>query len=150
MQQYRIIKTGEVVRLDEMAPHFPDTAYGWNRPLSDALAAFLGVEAVEPAPPAPPTPEQIAAQLQADVLTQVQQLLDDTARGRGYDSILSACSYIASTVPRFAAEAQACVNFRDACWNTCYAIMGAVQAGERPLPTVQEVLGELPAIGWPV
>lgn len=81
--------------------------------------------------------------------TAIQQRLDDFVRQRGYDSILSACTYATSVVPRFKAEAQYCVEARDATWAACYAIMGEVQAGQRAMPTLDEVMIQLPELMWP-
>jgi hypothetical protein len=90
-----------------------------------------------------------AQEVQAASVLAVQRRLDDFARTRGYDSILSACSYAASTVASFKAEGAYCVGARDTHWQKCYQIMAAVQAGTRPVPTVQQVLAEMPALAWP-
>lgn len=85
-----------------------------------------------------------------DYTDAVQKQLDDEARARNYDSILSACSYATSTNPRFSAEGQACVAWRDAVWAECYTILGLVQAGQRTPPTIPELLAALPVMTWPV
>lgn len=95
--------------------------------------------------PPPPTAEQIVAQYTA----AVQKRLDDFARTRNYDNILSACTYATSTVPKFAAEGQYCVEARDATWVKCYEVLAAVEAGSRPMPTLEELLTELPVLTWP-
>lgn len=79
----------------------------------------------------------------------IQARLDDFARTRGYGSILAACSYATSTVPRFLLEGQYCVGLRDQTWVQCYAILDAVQAGEREIPSLDELLAELPVPQWP-
>lgn len=91
-----------------------------------------------------PAEEVIAA-----VTHAVQRRLDDFARTRMYDGILSAASYATSTLPNFAAEGQYAVEARDASWTTCYQIMGEVQQGLRDMPTVEQVLSELPTLEWP-
>lgn len=91
------------------------------------------------------TPEQI----KMEIVDAVQQRLDAFAQTRNYDGILSACTYASSTVPKFAAEGQYAVNARDATWATCYQIMSAVMEGKRPMPTVEQVLSELPLLSWP-
>jgi hypothetical protein len=100
-----------------------------------------------PAPPAPapPTTDEIIAQL----TLVVQGYLDAGAQARNYDSVLSATTYAASMNPRFAAEGQATVAWRDAVWVACYAIMQAVLAGQRPVPTPAALISELPVIEWP-
>lgn len=66
------------------------------------------------------------------------------------DNILSACTYATSTVPQFLAEGQYCVQARDATWSAAYAILDAVQAGERPMPgSIADIEDELPALAWP-
>ena len=95
--------------------------------------------------PPPPTPEQIIAQYTA----AVQKHLDDFARTRGYDGIMSAATYATSTVPKFKAEGQYCVEARDATWAKCYEVLAAVEAGSRPMPTLDELLAELPVLTWP-
>lgn len=95
--------------------------------------------------PPPPTPEQIIAGFTA----AVQQRLDDFAMTRGYDGILSAATYATSTVPTFATEGQYAVQVRDATWAKCYEILAEVEAGTRPVPTLEELTAELPVMTWP-
>lgn len=92
-----------------------------------------------------PSQEGIVAAL----TTAVQKHLDDTAKTRNYDSILSLCSYAASAHPKFGPEGQAGVAWRDSVWATCYAIMADVQAGTRAVPTEADLLAALPAMAWP-
>jgi len=99
------------------------------------------------------TAEEVAAQqlaLQDSIVEQTQQRLDDFARTRNYDGILSACTYATSTVPKFASEGQYCVEARDATWAALYQILADVQAGTRPAPTgFSDIDGDLPALAWP-
>lgn len=95
--------------------------------------------------PPPPTAEQIMAQYTG----AVQQHLDTFARTRNYDGIMSAATYATSTVPKFAAEGQYAVEARDATWAKCYEILAAVETGSRPMPTLDELLAELPVLTWP-
>ena len=94
-----------------------------------------------PVPPSPPLSEHIAA---------VQMYLDNKAKERGYDGILSACTYATSSVPKFAAEGQACTVWRDTVWNSCYQILDEVKAGQRPVPSVEELISLLPTMLWPL
>ncbi len=86
--------------------------------------------------------------LQAELTDAVQDYMDKTAKTRNYDNIFTACSYANSTDPKFKAEGEACVAWRDAVWNTCYSILAEVQAGQRHIPTVDELLAELPQLEW--
>ena len=96
-----------------------------------------------------PAPQPGAAEIVAAVQQAVQQRLDDFARTRAYDGILSACTYATSKIEKFATEGQYAVQARDATWATCYAIMADVQQGQRPMPTVEQVRAELPVLERP-
>ena len=95
--------------------------------------------------PPPPTPEEEQRQFTA----AIQQRLDTFAHTKNYDGILSAATYATSTVPQFRAEGQYAVEARDATWAKGYEILGAVLAGERPMPTLDEVMASLPPLEWP-
>ena len=84
-----------------------------------------------------------------DDTNAIQALLDSFAKTRNYDGILSACTYATSNNPKFRAEGQYCVEARDQTWAMGYQIMDEVLSGGRPLPTVEEVLSELPEFKWP-
>lgn len=93
--------------------------------------------------------KEIYAETLVELTTSVQSYLDDIARTRNYDGILSLCSYAASVHPTFGAEGLAGVAWRDAVWAACYAILADVQAGQRAVPTEAELLAELPVMVWP-
>jgi hypothetical protein len=91
-----------------------------------------------------------AERLQENVTTSTQQRLDDFAKTRNYDGILSACTYATSTVLKFKTEGQYCVEARDATWAKLYEILAEVQSGQRPVPNgYADIKGELPALEWP-
>lgn len=100
------------------------------------------------------TPDELAADaqaLQTSIVAATQERLDAFARTRNYDGILSACTYASSTVPKFAAEGQYCVNARDNTWATLYTLMADVQAGNWAMPTsFDDVEPLLPTLEWPV
>ena len=62
---------------------------------------------------------------------------------------MSAATYATSTVPKFKAEGKYAVEARDATWAKCYEVLAAVEAGSRPMPTLDELLAELPVLTWP-
>lgn len=78
----------------------------------------------------------------------VQSHLDTIAREKNYDGILSACTYVTSSVPQFAAEGAACVVWRDDCWAKCYEVMAEVKAGTRAIPTADELVALMPVAPW--
>ena len=90
------------------------------------------------------TEQELIEQTKQMALTAVQNMLDNAAKAKGYDSILSACSYAAYPNP-FQAEGQEFVAWRGAVWAKCYEILAEVEAGTRPVPTVSELLAELAA-----
>lgn len=84
-----------------------------------------------------------------DFRAAIQRHVDATARARSYDSGASCASYLGSTVTTWANEAAAFVAWRDAVWVHAYLELDKVTAGQRPQPTIAELLAELPAIAWP-
>lgn len=105
----------------------------------------------------PMTPEEIA-DLDAmpdpsptiiDYENAIQSLVDRTARERQFRDGVTLASYIGSTKPKWAAEAQAFVAWRDNVWFYAYGQLAKVQAGERPQPTVEQFLDEIAPIAWP-
>jgi hypothetical protein len=84
-----------------------------------------------------------------DYESAIQNLVDSTARERQFRDGVTLASYTASTKPKWAAEAQAFVAWRDAVWMYAYEELDKVTSGTRPQPTVSEILDELPKIVWP-
>jgi collagenase-like PrtC family protease len=99
------------------------------------------------------TPEmKQAAALAAAVETYrkaIQSLIDGKAQEKQYDDGNSLASYVNSTVPEWAAEAQTFVAWRDHVWAYALAELAKVQKAEREQPSVDEFLAELPAFQWP-
>ena len=97
--------------------------------------------------------EELARQLfntqQLRLTAVIQRRLDEIAAERGYDSILSLCSYATSSVPRFRAEGQAGVDLRDQCWMIGYQVLADVAQGLRDFPSDEEALAMMPAMEWP-
>lgn len=78
----------------------------------------------------------------------VQRHLDRKAQDKGYDNIVSACSYAGAPNP-FQAESQAFLDWRSAVWQHCYQVLADVAAGVRAEPTEAQLLAELPALVLP-
>ena len=96
-----------------------------------------------------PSPEDLARQMSVPYADAVQSLLDAEAQQRGYDGVLSTVSYSGYSHPKFGAEGSAAKSWRTACWAQCYAILAAVESGARPMPTVVELLSEMPVFVLP-
>lgn len=95
------------------------------------------------------TPPIDLASLQKEIINRTQSRLDDFAKSRGYDSVLSACTYVASQVPRFASDANVAVRLRDATWAKLYEILGEVESNKRPIPSgFGDIEADLPPLVW--
>ncbi|MBP2614743.1 hypothetical protein [Agrobacterium pusense] len=84
-----------------------------------------------------------------DFENAIQNLVDSTARDRQFRDGVTLASYIGSTKPKWAAEAQAFVAWRDNVWFYAYGELAKVQAGQRQQPTVEQFLAEIAPIAWP-
>lgn len=93
--------------------------------------------------PAPVTPEKW-------LCSETQRRLDAFARERGYDNLLSLCSYVDSSETTFAAEGALGIQIRDETWRALYRIIDEAKAGTRPWPeSYDDLSAELPALLWP-
>lgn len=96
-----------------------------------------------------PSPDALREVMITEFETAVQNLLDSTARARGYDHIISLCSYAGDPNPRWDAEGQAGRVWRSAVWQSCAETLSAVLSGTREAPTKDELIESLPKIVWP-
>lgn len=97
-------------------------------------------------------PDVVAFQsvlLMAEFEAAIQEHIDTAARARRYRDGFALAGYVASTVPQYAAEAAAFVAWRDAVWLYAYGELDKAQNGQRPIPTVEDFISELPAMVWP-
>ena len=90
------------------------------------------------------TPEEIAERIQKQLTDAVQHVLDAKARELLYDNCLSVCSYVETGVAKFDAEGRAFRAWRSAVWAKGYEILAQVQAGQRAIPTEEQLIAELP------
>ena len=89
--------------------------------------------------------------LWAAFIVATQRHLDTFALTRGYDNILSACTYATSLIPKFAAEGLCAATLRDSTWAALYSLLAEVEAGTKPMPTsFADVQTTLPELVWPV
>lgn len=126
-------KNGVTKTLRELRAMHPQISFTANTPYELGWADYVAP------PPPPPTPEQIQQRL----TFAVQMHLDTEARQRGYDNIVSACSYAGAPNP-FQVEGIAFLNWRSAVWAYCYQVLADVQAQTRTIPTEAELIAELP------
>jgi hypothetical protein len=89
-------------------------------------------------------------ELQQTAAHAIQAKLDSFAQTRGYDNVMSACSYATSNVAKFKAEGQYCVEMRDATWVALYQIVNDVDNGILEMPAnFEEINAYLPILQWP-
>lgn len=133
---------------------YPPEAALWcneNNAYINEIEAIDGVRRFQIVAIPAPSPEEIEASIQKRLTDAVQYALDSFAQTRGYDGIMSACSYANSTDAQFKIEADYCITLRDETWRMGYAIVADVKAGLRPIPTIEELIDELPvgSAKWP-
>ena len=89
-------------------------------------------------------------EIQNEIVNKVQERLDNFARTKNYDDILSACTYATSSIVKFKVEGQYCVDSRDKTWGALYQILAEVQNGTRPIPeSYEDIEKDLPVLDWP-
>lgn len=157
----------EIIDFDPNGRFHPDVAVQFVE-VPDSTkkdAKLVDGQWINPTPQPFPTLEQIVqdqaqqqaaaeqaalVQLKADIVQSTHQRLDDFAKTRNYDSILSLCTYATSTVAKFKAEGQYGVEARDATWAKLLEILDEVDAGNRPAPSgYADIEGDLPVLQWP-
>ena len=147
MARIAIIENGLVANTIEAEPElmadlFPTVEWSY----ADSAGIGWGWNGTEFSPP--PLPAQSPEEIQALLVNAVQAHLDAVARTRNYDGILSLASYATSTIPKFLAEGQAGVLWRDEVWAYCYGVLAQVSSGARAIPTADELVAELPPMNW--
>ena len=96
-------------------------------------------------PPPPTQQDQINANTAA-----IQAELDRQARLKGYDNILSACTYAAQPQgAAFQAEGAAFLAWRADVWQQAYATLAQVKAGTASMPTPSQAVAAMPALVLP-
>lgn len=96
------------------------------------------------------TPPPLTLEERKEAFTRaIDAYMNAFASERGYDSMASAASYAGDDDPAFAAEGAYAKRMRSLIYRASYAILDDVLAGKRPMPTIEEVLAELPALEWP-
>lgn len=98
------------------------------------------------------TPDEQMAYLrqQRAILKQfLDRYMDSQVAPKDYDSILTACTWINSSVPEWKADALAANEFRQLCFLKAYQIEADVLAGKRPVPTETQFQMEMPILWNP-
>ena len=74
------------------------------------------------------------------------QTQEQIVKELNYDSIFTAITYENDTNVKFAKEAEAFKAWRSQVWTICYAVLDDVLAGNRTMPTKEELIAELPEL----
>ena len=93
--------------------------------------------------------EALQLAIQGQIVAAIDEYMNNFAREREYDSMASAASYERDEDPQFALEGAYCKKMRSRIYSMSRNIRKAVLAGERPMPTLDEVMAELPPLEWP-
>lgn len=94
-----------------------------------------------------PTPAPTEAELVAGYEAEVEKFLQAGAASMGFDSIITAVSYAEEpAVPLFQQQGQALRAWRSLTWAKCREVLASVKAGDRPAPTYEQLLAELPEL----
>lgn len=143
-QQVTAMRDAGVLPFPPDAPH---VVLANDHPAAGLPPAQLVVDfaTASVAPRAAPPPQLT----ESDYAEAIQAHIDATAHARGYGNGALLASYVASTVPAWAAEAQTFIKWRDAVWLAAYGLLGAVKAGEAAAPDLPVLIGNLPPIDWP-
>jgi hypothetical protein len=98
-----------------------------------------------------PAEVEVTPALEIAILAgRVQAVLDGRAKEFGYDNIFTAVTYADEPiVPKFQDEGKAFRKWRSLVWAACYALLGEVQQGLRPVPTESELFAVLPELQVP-
>lgn len=104
-------------------------------------------------PPIETSNKQLTAEVQNErikkrLLRVVDRYLDKTVQERGYDNIAKCVTYEGDIDPIFNAEGTAAKQWRSKVYRHLYNVLAQVEAGEREIPTAQELIEELPKIEW--
>lgn len=78
----------------------------------------------------------------------IQDFIDNKAQEKDYGNGIHCASYINSTNLQWKQEAQAFVAWRDEVWLYAYSELALIQAGDKPVPTIEQFLEGLPELNW--
>jgi hypothetical protein len=88
--------------------------------------------------------------IQKKLTDSVQLHMDSVAQSKGYDNIFSAATYAEEpSIPKFQAEGIAFRKWRSEVWDFCYAYLDDVTNGIKEVPTVEQLISELPSLVLP-
>lgn len=98
----------------------------------------------------PLSQQELIDSKKAEIDVVVQELLDKTAKSKGFTNGAYCAGYAGDPDPEFNAHGTAFKAWRSQVWRTCYNIIDQVKSGELSLDeiTAEYVLSRLPKIEW--
>lgn len=84
----------------------------------------------------------------ASYTAKLEQFYDDKAKERRYANRYT-CALRAGYAGPFHAEGVAFASWMDTCNAHAYQIMAEVLAGQRQMPSIEELIADLPTLTWP-
>jgi hypothetical protein len=96
-----------------------------------------------------PKPELADSATEQDLVDFAKNYLDNFARTRNYDNIMSLISYAQSMNPQFQAEAEYGVVARDLVWAKVIETINSSVENQKPLPSLAVFQAEMPQLVWP-
>lgn len=82
-------------------------------------------------------------------LIPVQNAIDSTAQSKTYANGVSCASYADSGNISWKAEALCFIAWRDIVWDYLYNLLATISVDGKPIPTVEEIVLNMPKITWP-
>lgn len=96
-----------------------------------------------------PVHVETAEEIQKRLTDGVQNWMDSKVQERNYDNVHTCVgTYLYSPIEKFRLEAEAVRDWVSYVWAKCYEILAQVEAGARAIPTLEEVIAELPELKW--
>ena len=96
-----------------------------------------------------PVHVETAEEIQKRLTDGVQNWMDNIVQERNYDNVHTCVgTYLYSPIEKFRLEAEAVRDWVSYVWAKCYEMLAQVEAGERDIPTLEEVIAELPVLVW--
>ena len=93
--------------------------------------------------------QEVKAEIQKRLTDGVQNWMDNIVQERNYDNVHTCVgTYLYSPIEKFRLEAEAVRDWVSYVWAKCYEMLAQVEAGERDIPTLEEVIAELPVLVW--
>ncbi|MDM0024067.1 hypothetical protein [Variovorax saccharolyticus] len=144
MKTYARMIDGQVAQVITSAPD----ADGFVAPLDHRFPPEVLEQLVEFDPLKRPIPPLSLEERIAALLAAVDLHLNQAARAKGYDGIVTAALRAGYPGP-FHDEGVAFATWMDSVYATCYQLLAQWQAGELEEPTASELIAMLPALELP-